>query len=102
MYWQGARTMTVQLMTPIGANLRKLRRAADLTQQQLAVAAGLSVSVVSQIEQGSNPDPRGSTLAALAASLKVTVDDLLRAPSQSEANDDGKPAGKKGQKRKES
>jgi transcriptional regulator with XRE-family HTH domain len=43
---------------------------------QLAVRAGLSLSVVSQIEQGSIPDPRVSTLLKLAAALGVTLDEL--------------------------
>ena len=43
--------LTTQLMTPISANLRRLRGAANLTQQALATG-GLSVSIVCQIEQG--------------------------------------------------
>lgn len=67
----------VQAM-PIANVLRRLREAAEMTQQQLAVAAGLSVSAVSQIEQGTNTDPRMSTLKALARALGVTVDELTR------------------------
>ena len=83
------------LMTPIGLNLKRLRLAAGMTQQGLAVAAGLSLSIVAQIEQGVNADPRGSTLGALAGALQTTVDDLLREPSDAE-----RPAPKKGHKRR--
>ncbi len=69
-------------MTPIGLNLKRLRIAAGLTQQQLANMAGLSQSIVSQCEQGVNADPRGSTLQALATVLKTTVDELLRVPEE--------------------
>ncbi len=60
----------------IGQRVKQLRSGAGLTQQGLAVAAGLSVSVVSQIEQGTNEDPRLSTLVALARALGVSLDNL--------------------------
>jgi transcriptional regulator with XRE-family HTH domain len=65
-------------LIPIGQNVKRLRAAAGMTQQDLAVAAGLSTSVVSQIEQGTNADPRMNTLAALAKALGVSVDELMR------------------------
>jgi transcriptional regulator with XRE-family HTH domain len=48
-----------------------------MTQQAVAVAAGLSVSAVVQLESGTNKDPRMSTLKGIAAALGVTVDELL-------------------------
>jgi transcriptional regulator with XRE-family HTH domain len=57
--------------------LRELRTAAGLTQQALAVKAGLSISVVVHLEGGRIPDPRVSTVKALAAALGARVDDLL-------------------------
>jgi transcriptional regulator with XRE-family HTH domain len=68
--------MVLSVMAEVGENLKRLRAAAGLTQQQLAVAAGLSVSVVAHIERGHIPDPRASTLRALARSLGCTLDDL--------------------------
>ena len=58
---RGKEEMT-DTMTPIGLNLKRLRIAAGLTQQQLANMAGLSQSIVSQCEQGVNADPRGGAL----------------------------------------
>jgi transcriptional regulator with XRE-family HTH domain len=66
----------VGLMMPLKDRLRELRKAADMTQQALATAAGLSVSVVVQIESGKIPDPRLSTLKALARALDVTLNEL--------------------------
>jgi transcriptional regulator with XRE-family HTH domain len=60
----------------VGDRLRSFRAAAGLTQQQLATAAKLSVSVVTQIEQGKTDDPRLSTLRALAKALGVSLDKL--------------------------
>lgn len=64
-------------MGTIGQNLKRMRAAAGMTQQGLATAAALSVSVVSQIEQGTNRDPRMTTLVALAGALGVSVDVLV-------------------------
>jgi transcriptional regulator with XRE-family HTH domain len=50
----------------IAKRLRKLRIAAGLSQQDLAVNAGLSLSVVGQAEHGRKSDPRVSTVRALA------------------------------------
>jgi transcriptional regulator with XRE-family HTH domain len=60
----------------IRERLRELRQAAGLTQQALAFKAGLSISAVVQIENGSIPDPRLSTVCALARGLGVTLDGL--------------------------
>jgi transcriptional regulator with XRE-family HTH domain len=61
---------------PLKDQLKRLRTAADLTQQDLAMKAGLSISSVVQIERGIIPDPRGSTLKALARALGVSMDEL--------------------------
>jgi transcriptional regulator with XRE-family HTH domain len=61
----------------IGRLVRAFRKAAGLSQQALAVAAGLSLAVVAQIEQGRKADPRLSTALALARALGVRVEDLV-------------------------
>lgn len=75
----------VGLQMPIATVLRRLRVEAGMTQQELAVAAGLSVSVVSQIEQGVNTDPRMNTLKALAKALSVSLDVLTADDTESPA-----------------
>ncbi len=56
----------------VGGQLRALRKAKGLSQQQLADAAGLSIGLVSQIERGvSSASVR--TLRALTEALGVTV-----------------------------
>jgi predicted ATPase/DNA-binding XRE family transcriptional regulator len=52
--------------------LRQYRRAAGLTHEALAEAAGLSPRTVSDLERGVSAAPRRDTLAALAAALGVT------------------------------
>jgi XRE family transcriptional regulator, fatty acid utilization regulator len=74
-------TMTESVPT-LGRRLAELRRAAGMSQQALATAAGLSVSLVAQLERGARPDPKLSTLLALAGALGVTVNDLLAPPAR--------------------
>jgi transcriptional regulator with XRE-family HTH domain len=92
------------LMMPLKDRLKQLRKAAGLTQQGLAMKAGLSVSAVVQIENGTIPDPRISTLRALAKAMGVTLDQLAGEDDgdQGEAPAEGpeppapkKPKGKK-------
>jgi transcriptional regulator with XRE-family HTH domain len=80
----------------LGPRVKELREAAGMSQQALAVAAGVSISVVTQIEQGKKADPRLSTVAALASALGVTVDGLLvsdRAAAPAPRRGRRKPAG---------
>jgi transcriptional regulator with XRE-family HTH domain len=66
----GTRTM------PVADRVRTLRDDKGLTQMQLAVAAGMSLSLVAKIEQGETPDPRWSTMRKLARALGVPLDAL--------------------------
>jgi transcriptional regulator with XRE-family HTH domain len=70
--------MAKKTPTVLAHRLRQLRDAASLSQQALATVAGLSISVVTQLEQGTKRDPRVSTVASLADALGVTVDELIR------------------------
>jgi transcriptional regulator with XRE-family HTH domain len=53
------------------SRVKELRERAGLSQQGLAVAAGLSISLITQMEHGSRSDPKMSTLVALARALGV-------------------------------
>jgi transcriptional regulator with XRE-family HTH domain len=64
-------------LSVLARRVKQLRETAGLSQQALATRAGLSISAVFQIEQGSKNDPRVSTVKALADALGVAVDDLL-------------------------
>jgi len=63
-----------------GERLKQYRKAKNMTQQELAERLGVSNKSVSRWESGSYPDV--ATLAPLAKTLEVTVDELLgEAPS---------------------
>lgn len=59
--------------------LRELRLGGELTQEQLAHAAGLTLTSVRKVESGEVTDPRWSTMRALARALRASLDDLAAA-----------------------
>ena len=59
-----------------GDNLARIRRSADLSQDDLSVRASLHRTEISQIERGLRI-PRIDTLVKLAGSLEVTPAELL-------------------------
>jgi transcriptional regulator with XRE-family HTH domain len=60
----------------LGLNVRKLRLAAGLTQEQLAAEAGMERSYVSDLERGTR-NPSVAALGRLAAALEVEPHLLL-------------------------
>jgi tetratricopeptide (TPR) repeat protein/transcriptional regulator with XRE-family HTH domain len=70
-----------------GGLLRRYRRAAGLTQEELAELSGLSARAIADIERGRTARPYRSSVRALAAALNLSADErelLIRA---------GKPRG---------
>ncbi|MFI8006411.1 helix-turn-helix domain-containing protein [Streptomyces sp. NPDC086010] len=64
----------------LGRTLRRLRRLASLTQEDLAERSGMSVDVIRQLEQGRKHSARLPTLHALANGLGVELTTLLGDP----------------------
>jgi transcriptional regulator with XRE-family HTH domain len=64
-------------------NLRRLRVRRGLSQEALAVDAGVDRSYVGRIERGVE-NPTVETLDRLAAALEVAVGELLLAPKHGE------------------
>ncbi|MGB6399645.1 MAG: helix-turn-helix transcriptional regulator [Bradyrhizobium sp.] len=60
----------------LARNLRRLRRAQKMTQEQLANAAGLRQALVSELESG-KLDVRVDTLSRLATALDSSMADLF-------------------------
>lgn len=67
----------------VGWNVRRLRVALGLTQEALAVDAGLDRSYVGRIERATE-NPSVDTLDQLAAALRVGSAELLREPTADE------------------
>ena len=60
----------------LGANLRRARKAANLTQEALAQRAEMSTSEVSRFELGTR-DPQFSTMLRHARALDLPVSELV-------------------------
>jgi transcriptional regulator with XRE-family HTH domain len=63
----------------VGWNLRRLRVARGLSQERLALAAGIDRAYVGRVERGSD-NVTIATLEAMAVALAVPVADLFVAP----------------------
>ena len=63
--------------SPVGVRVRKVRRAQDLTQEQLAAKAKLNAITISRLEKGTAKAVYADTVAALARALGVSADYLL-------------------------
>ena len=61
----------------IAVRVKTLREEVGMSQQELATRAGLSMSLIAQIEQGKKADPKMSTLQALAKALSVDCTALM-------------------------
>jgi len=68
--------LTDDLKIKFGKRLRTLRKQQNLTQEQLAEAADISVDFVSLVERGKNA-PSFETLSRLAKALDVEVKELF-------------------------
>jgi transcriptional regulator with XRE-family HTH domain len=60
----------------VGANLRRARKRADLSQEELAVRASLHRTAIGQLERGERV-ARADTLVKLAGSLGIPPGELL-------------------------
>jgi len=62
----------------IGKTIRKYRQERSMSQEALARAADLSLPTVVKIESGETPNPSIDTVKKLAASLGVSIDNLMK------------------------
>lgn len=63
---------------PFGAALRRVRLAAGMTQEQLALESGVQRNFISLIETGQN-QPTITTIAKLARALGIKASELVAA-----------------------
>jgi transcriptional regulator with XRE-family HTH domain len=65
----------------IGDKIRATRKAAGISQEEVARRAGVSLNVINRLERGVILDPHYSTLRGIASALGVPVEDLVREPA---------------------
>lgn len=70
---------------PLPQRLRKVRRAKDLTQQELGRLAGINYTTISRIESGEAKQVYAETVRDLARALQVSSDYLLGLHEESHA-----------------
>lgn len=68
----------------VARNIRRLRLERRLTQEVLAVDAGIDRTYVSRLERGLE-NPTVAVLEKLAGALSSNIEDLFRAPRPAEA-----------------
>jgi transcriptional regulator with XRE-family HTH domain len=66
-------------MPTFGALLREKRRAASVSQRDLAASAGLDFSYISKLENDRIPPPAANTVVVICRILKVEPEELLAA-----------------------
>lgn len=69
-------TKVTAVSKKIGQSLRRIREKKDITQEQLALDAGLNRAYIGYIERGER-NPSTDTLVKIAKALKVSPKDLL-------------------------
>ncbi|MFD1140989.1 DUF4870 domain-containing protein [Larkinella insperata] len=60
----------------IAEQIRALRKSKGLSQEALAIQAGINLRTLQRIETG-NAEPRGETIRMLAQALNVTTEELM-------------------------
>lgn len=73
------------MMPTIGDHIGRIRRQRQLTQEQLAERAGVSVDTIKKLEQGTRTSARIATLAAIARALGVQTSELFGDASRAAA-----------------
>lgn len=71
----------------LGANLKRLRTSAGMTQGDLSEKSGVRVAHISKLERDDETDPKLSTLTKLMDALRCSAAQLIPDP-----NDDGLPS----------
>jgi len=62
----------------ISKNIKKLRKAKNLSQDKLSKLADISHATIIKIESGATYNPRVETLKNIADALGVSIDDLMK------------------------
>lgn len=60
-----------------GANVRRVRRSQDMTQETLADLAGVNRSYLSELERSGKGNPTLKVMERLARALEVSLSSLL-------------------------
>lgn len=62
----------------LGQRIKELRKEKGLTQEELAIKAGVSYTTLTKVENEAIKNPSFETVAAIAKGLEVTLDELTQ------------------------
>ena len=65
-------------ISPIGKNIKKLRKQKGLSQDRLSKLADVSNNTIIKIESGGIQNPTIKTVQKIARALDVSVDNLIK------------------------
>ena len=65
-------------MLNLADNLKRLRKAKNLTQEKLARLADLTNNPIIKIEAGKNQNPTLATLKSISKALDISVNELIK------------------------
>ncbi|UMX47461.1 MAG: helix-turn-helix transcriptional regulator [Candidatus Nealsonbacteria bacterium DGGOD1a] len=65
-------------MLNLADNLKRLRKAKNLTQEKLARLADLTNNTIIKIEAGKNQNPTLATLKSISKALDISVNELIK------------------------
>jgi transcriptional regulator with XRE-family HTH domain len=67
-----------QVENPIGKRIKKLREREKVTQEKLAIKAGIPYTTLTKIESGVIKKPAVQTIAKIARVFKIHIEDLIK------------------------
>lgn len=67
-----------QVENLLGKKIKKLRQKNNLTQEKLAIKAGIPYTTLTKIESGVIKKPAVQTVVKIAEALGVKVEDLIK------------------------
>ena len=65
-------------MSTIGKNIKRLRRAKEISQDRLSKLADVSLQTIVKMELDDKPNPTIETVQNIAKALDISIDDLMK------------------------
>ena len=64
-------------MNHLGDNIKRIRKTAGISQQELADMSGVSKAQISRLENGEHSNPQINTIVSIASNLGVSIEEII-------------------------
>ena len=64
-------------MNHLGDNIKRIRKTAGISQQELADMSGVSKAQISRLENGEQSNPQINTIVSIASNLGVSIEEII-------------------------